>query len=107
MDPHPYDDRRRRERLEPLSRGLERSLRRAERDEERVALRIDLDAGVRRERGSQQPPMLRQDLGVRLVAERAQELRRPLDIGEQERDRAVRQLARRRGSALPSGPARG
>ena len=59
-----------------------------ERDEERVALRVDLDAAVPRERVPQHPPVLGQRLRIPLRAELVQQPRRALDVREQEGDRA-------------------
>ena len=64
----------------------------AEDDEERVALRVDLDSAVLRECGAQQPVVLRQDLAVALPPERRQQARRALHVREQERDGAGRKL---------------
>ncbi|HEY2937173.1 MAG TPA: hypothetical protein VGJ25_11280 [Gaiellaceae bacterium] len=58
-----------------------------ERDEEGVALRVDLDAAVRRERVPEQVAMPRKRVGVG-VAELAEKSRRALDVGEQQGDGA-------------------
>jgi hypothetical protein len=68
-------------------------------DEERVALRADLDPAVCRERLAQQPPVLRERARV-LVPELVQQPRRALDVREQQRDRSARELAHGRISAL-------
>ncbi len=65
----------------------------AERDKERVALRIDLDAVVRRERGPQTAAMLVQRVAV-TVAELLQQPRRALDIREEQRDDTRREVPR-------------
>ena len=75
-----------------LTRGGRRALRGRKRDEERVALRVDLDAAVCGERLAQKAPVLRERLGVRVWSERVQQPRRALDVREQERDRAGRKL---------------
>ena len=59
-------------------------------EEERVSLRVHLDAVVVSASLADQPAMLRQLLGVSLCAELAQQARRALDVGEEERDRARR-----------------
>ena len=62
----------------------------AERREDRkegVALGPLLDAVVGQEAGADEPVVVFEDLGVEVVAEAAQERRRSLDIGEQERQR--------------------
>jgi hypothetical protein len=69
----------------PIVRALERN-------EERVALRVDLDAVVAPERLPQQPTMVRQDVDV-AVTELLEESRRALDVGEEQRDGSGRQLA--------------
>jgi hypothetical protein len=60
-------------------------------DEERVALRVHLDAAVGRERVAQQPPVFRKQVGV-VVAVLGQQARRAVHVGEQERDRAAGEL---------------
>ena len=54
---------------------------------EGVALGPLLDAVVGQEAGADEPVVVFEDLGVEVVAEAAQERRRSLDIGEQERQR--------------------
>ena len=71
--------RRRRERIGGAGEG----------DEEGVALRVDLDAAVGGERLAKHPPVFGESVCVG-VAELLQELRRALDVGEQEGDRAGR-----------------
>ena len=70
----------------------------AERDEERVALCVDLDAVVSSERVAQQPAMRGEQLLV-CVAEPAREQGRPLDVGEEKSDGSggkARQIPSRR-----------
>ena len=55
---HPHLDRRRRERLLTLRRSGQRLDRIGEGEQERVSLRIDLDAAVRGEGGAQKPAVL-------------------------------------------------
>ena len=69
----------------------ERSVRAREGEEERVALRIDLPSAVLAARVANQPLMLGEDGGIR-AAEPLEELCRPLDIREEEGDRARWQL---------------
>ncbi len=66
-----------------------------EREEEGVALRIDLGAAVRAERLPHEPAVIGRDAPVGLVAEFLQQTRRPLDVGEDERDRTAGQLGHR------------
>ena len=73
-------------------RGLEGTIRRGEREEERVALCVDLHSTVPRERIAQHPPVLGQHLRVRVLAEPMEELRRTLYIREQERHGPVWQI---------------
>ena len=61
-----------------------------EREEERIALRVDLDTAARRKALAHQPAMAGQDLAV-LVSERFEQARRPLDVAEDERDGSARQ----------------
>jgi len=65
-----------------------------ERDEERVALGIDLLAAVRRKRIAKELLMLGEDSAV-AVAEALQQLRRSLDVGEEERRRSGHLLGHR------------
>ena len=69
---------------------------RREGDEERVALGVDLDAAVARAGLADHTPMLGQRFGVSLGSKLVQELRRALDVGEEERDGAGREVAHRR-----------
>jgi len=72
VQPHPHPDRAASQRLlrRPRSRGRPRGGR--EGDEERIPLRVDLDAAVRGERCPHQPPMLRQRLGIAVRAKLVQ-----------------------------------
>ena len=70
MDPHPYADRPRLEYALAVSRGGYRPRRCGERDEECVALRVDLDAAVGCECLPEQPAVLRERLGVPVGPER-------------------------------------
>src|SRR5205085_1149686 len=91
MEPHAHaDGRAARPRMvaQPalrVDRRADRVARAWEREEERVALRVDLGPAVRRERLAHDPPVLPRDLGV-VVAELLQQLRRAFDVGEGERD---------------------
>ena len=99
VQPHPHPD------LRPLRprlgeqvtlrvhRRRNRVLRRLERDEERIPLVVDLSPAVRGERRAQNPVMLRQKLRVP-GAELLQQPRRPLHVGEEERDGATMKLRR-------------
>ena len=63
-----------------------------ENDEERVALRVDLDAPVLREDGPKEAVVRGEHLAVALTPERRQEARGALHVREQERDGPGRQL---------------
>ena len=65
----------------------ERRPRAREHDEERVALAVDLDAVMRRERAAEELVVLRQHGGVAVTAEPVEDPRRALDVGKEERDR--------------------
>ena len=83
---------------EPLARGprgLRGSARRRKRDEERVALGVDLDAAVRRRRLAHDPPVLGERLGVPSRPEGVEQARRPLDVGEEQRHRPLRKVRSR------------
>jgi len=74
---HAHRDDAVRQRRLRVSRGGERVSCPCERDEERVALRVDLDAGVEREGGPQPLAVIRQGRRVALRAESVEQLRRP------------------------------
>ena len=79
----------RHERALTLDRSEEGVARARERDEERVALRVDLVSAVSVERLAEQALMVGQH-GAVVLAELLDEPRRALDVGEEERDRAGR-----------------
>ena len=90
MDAHPHRDRER-----PLRRRcrLQRAGRSRKRDEERIALRVDLDSALPRARLPDDAPVFGQCLGVALGTEIVQESRGPLDVREQKGDRAGGKIA--------------
>ncbi len=92
VDPHPHADRAACKRGLPVTCRGERVGSPRESDEERVALRVDLESIMRRERVTQHPPMHGESVRVP-VSELAQQASRPLDIREEERDSPGRQLA--------------
>ncbi len=79
-----------------LHRGLDRVAGAREGEEERVPLRVDLDAAALGERVAHQPTVVGEDAVV-AVTELLQERRRALDVAEDERDGAARE-----GSHAPS-----
>ena len=70
--------------------------------EERVALRVDLDPAVLVDRLADDAMVLGQDVRV-IVAELMEQLRRALDVGEEEGDGSGRQLSNSRPSEAPRG----
>ena len=78
----------RRVRALSLDRGGHRVARAREREEERVALRVDLDPVARSERVADEASVRRQHVAV-VVTEALEELRRVLDVGEHEGDRSA------------------
>ena len=72
-------------RLDRRGDGVSRT---GEHEEEGIALRVDLDPVASRERVADDPPVRRQHSAV-VVAEALQELRRVLDVGEDESDRSA------------------
>ena len=78
-------------RLDVHSEGVDRA---RERDEERIALGVDLEAVPFRERGAQEPALLGEQVGV-FLPQAFQQPGRTLDVREQERDRAGRDGRRR------------
>ena len=91
VETHAHADRTIGERVTAFGRGRQRLPRLRERDEERVALRVHLEAAVPREGVTQHPPVLRQHLRVG-VPELVQQPRRALDVGEKESDGSGRPL---------------
>ena len=63
-----------------------------EREEEGVALRVDLDAALGSACLADRPAMLGQSFGVGIGSELVEQPRRALDVGEEERDRAGREI---------------
>jgi hypothetical protein len=92
VDPDPDPERGRRERILRLPSRRDGVTGARECDEERVSLRIDLDARVARHHLPKEPAVLRQHLPVG-VAELAESPGRTFDIREEERDGATRKLA--------------
>ena len=74
------------------ARGVGGAARGRKRDEEGVALCVDLDTTVRSEGASQESSMIRERVCVRIRAERVQQSRRSLDVGEEKRDGAGREV---------------
>ena len=87
VEPHADADRPVVERRLAVGGGGERVRCARERDEERVALRVHLDAAVPRERLAQDAPVLGQQVRVP-VAVLVQQPRRAFDVREEERDGA-------------------
>ena len=75
MDPHPHPNRTRRQPRESLLGRPQRPRRRRKRNEERIALRVDLDAAVAGEGIAQDPAMLRERRRIDLRAKPVQQLR--------------------------------
>lgn len=84
VKPHPNSYRPVGERLLRLGRGRDRLSCVGARDEKRIALRVDLDAAVRRERISKSAPMGCERVAVALGPELVKDGRRALDVGQQE-----------------------
>jgi hypothetical protein len=91
VDPHPNANRAAEGSLS-LVRCYERILRPGERDEEGVALRVDLDPTMPGEGLAQDLPMLSERVCIG-IAELVEQLRRALDVGEEEGDGAGGELA--------------
>src|SRR2546423_15102458 len=89
MDPHAHAKRVGRERKLSVPRRSERVARPRKGEEERVALRVDLDAPVSSERRTERASVGCERLGVP-VAKLLQLPRRPFDVREEERDGAAR-----------------
>ena len=80
----------RRQALLRLTRGRDRLTRSLERNQEGIALFVDLIAAMPRERLTQHPPMQRKHLREPLRTQPLQQQRRPLHIREQQRHRPRR-----------------
>jgi hypothetical protein len=91
MEPDAHADRPLRQRREARACRVSRAGGGRERDEEGVALRVDLDAIRGAERLAQQQSVLGQRVRVSVGPERLEQAGRALDVGEQEGDRARRQ----------------
>ena len=65
---------------------------RREREEERVTLRIDLDSAAGHARLAYRPAVLSQSVGVGVRPQLVEQSRRALDVGEEEGDRAGREI---------------
>ena len=91
---HAHADRSGSERLLSCGGGCERVGRSSKRDEECVALRVDLDSVVRGEHLPECASVLAECVGVRRP-ELVQQFCRPFDVGEEERDGAGRERAHR------------
>jgi hypothetical protein len=83
---HAYLDGAGGQRFLPRGRSRERRLRVSEDIEERIALRVDLQASVRGEGRTQGTAVLGQRFDVALLAEFLDQSRRALDVGEEECD---------------------
>jgi hypothetical protein len=77
-----------------ILRRRERTISRRERDEERIALRIDLDAAVRAERLAQNEPVRVECIRVPFRPELVEQSRRALDVPEEKGDGARRKFPR-------------
>jgi hypothetical protein len=88
MHTDPYVNRTRRERIRDRRGGGKRGRCGAEREEEGIALRIDLHPTLGSACFSDQAPVLGECLRVQLSAELVQEPGRALDVGEEEGDSA-------------------
>ena len=75
-----------RERILSLRRSGQRLDRIGKGEQERVPLRVDLNAAVRGKGGTQKPAVLRERIDVAGLAQLLDQPGRPLDVGEQQRD---------------------
>ena len=92
VEPHAHADRPAAERRLPVGGGRDRLGGARERDEERVALRVHLDAAVPCESLPQHTTVLAQQLARNASPMLVQQPRRPLDVREQERHGPRRQV---------------
>jgi hypothetical protein len=101
MHPHSHTNRTDLESFLTFGRSSNRIARTRKRNEERITLRVDLEASVPNEHLPEHTPVLGQRLRVP-VAEFVQQPRRPLDVGEDERHRSCWQLRHRHTSIARS-----
>ena len=99
VDPDPHADGAALERLAPVGRGGDRVRRPREGDEEGVSLRVHLHPAVLGEGGPQRTPVVGEQLDVR-GAVLLEQPRRALDVGEEERHRAARQVPSAHGAII-------
>ena len=100
VQPRANPDRTGRERLRHRLGGRDGAGSRREDEEKCVALRVHFDAALLSTGLPDRPAMLRQGLGVCVRAELVEQLRRSLDVGEEERDRAGREIRAHSGMML-------
>ena len=91
MDPHANPDRAHREGGLSDPRRLDRVTRSSEGEEERVTLRVDFDASVRRRRLTKDPAVLGEHVDV-VIPQFVKQAGRALDVGEHERDSSRREI---------------
>src|SRR6266542_1976051 len=103
VDTHAHAHPSRRERALGVTRGRHRIRGLGERDEDRIALRVDFDPVVRGDRGAKKLSLRREYLAV-AIAELAQETRRSFDVREEECHGA--RWERAHGTSIRSGPIR-
>ena len=101
MQPHPHANRPLGECALAVRSGGNCARRTGERNEERITLRVDLDALVLGKRRPEPPPMLVQCLPV-VVAELVQQSRRALDVGEHQGHDAGWEVMRHRAPSWSS-----
>jgi hypothetical protein len=89
---HAHANRPGREILDAGLRGVRCTRSRREDDEEGIALRVHLHAAVGGEGVAQHPAMFGQRVGIRVWPDRVEQARRPLDVREEERDGAGREI---------------
>jgi len=100
VEPHPYPDWPAQECALGLHDRADRFRRSREGDKERVALGVDLHSVMSREGRAEHPAVLVKLLGVR-ITDLAQQLRRALDVGEEQGDHAGREITRHARIMIP------
>ena len=88
-----HADRARSQRLECLGCRRQRARRSREGDEEGVALGVDLDTAVVRERRTEDAAVLGERVGICLRTQLVKEPGRALDVGEEEGNGSGRQIS--------------
>ena len=104
VDADPDQDRSSAESRGQLTRGAQRFIGGRERDEERIALRVDFDAAMRSAGPSDDLPVLGKRIGIGIRSEFPEQARGALDVAREKGDCSARQVRSHRPSMAARGP---